>query len=135
MWDDFKKFAVRGNVLDLAIAVVIGAAFSKIVTSLVEDLIVPLTGILLGGYSVADWAYRFGEAEDAALRYGEFFQAIIDFFIVTFSIFLVIRLFSKFKRKEEEPQEAGKEEPAVLDTKEELLTEIRDLLAKQKPGV
>lgn len=135
MWNDFKKFAVRGNVLDLAIAVVIGAAFSKIVTSLVEDIIMPLAGILLGGYSVADWAYRFGEADDALLRYGEFLQAIIDFFIVAFSIFLVIQLFTKFKRKEEEPQEAGKEEPAILDTKEELLTEIRDLLAKQKPGV
>ncbi|WP_088006417.1 large conductance mechanosensitive channel protein MscL [Indiicoccus explosivorum] len=131
MWNDFKKFAVKGNVLDLAIAVVIGAAFGKIVTSLVEDIIMPVAGILLGGYSVAGLVYTYGET---VLRYGEFLQAVIDFFIIAFSIFLVIRLFTKFKRKEETPAEPQAEEKAVLDTKEELLTEIRDLLAKQKPG-
>lgn len=125
MWEDFKKFAMKGNVLDLAVAVVIGAAFGQIVSSLVEDLIMPAVGILLGGYSVADLTYTFNNAE---LRYGSFLQSVIDFFIIAFSIFIVIRLFTKFKRKEHEPLE----EEAILDKKEELLVEIRDLLSKEK---
>ncbi|MDN7226767.1 large conductance mechanosensitive channel protein MscL [Planococcus sp. N064] len=129
MWEDFKKFALKGNVLDLAIAVVIGAAFGKIVSSLVEDIIMPAVGILLGGFSVEDWTYTFQGAE---LRYGLFAQSVIDFFIVAFSIFLVIRIFTKLKRKKDVPAEA---EPEVLDKKEELLLEIRDLLAKEKTGL
>jgi large conductance mechanosensitive channel len=128
MWDDFKKFAIKGNVIDLAVAVVIGAAFGKIVTSLVEDLIMPAVGILLGGFSVAQLAYSFGDAE---LRYGAFLQSVIDFFIISFSIFLMIRLLSKFQLKRDAPEE--KPVP-VLDLKEQLLTEIRDLLAKEKTG-
>ena len=127
MWEDFKKFALKGNVLDLAVAVIIGAAFGQIVSSLVADLIMPAVGILLGGYSVADLTYTFNNAE---LRYGLFLQSVIDFIIIAFSIFLVIRLFTKFKRKEDEPVE----EEAVLDKKEELLVEIRDLLSKEKNG-
>ena len=129
MWEDFKKFALKGNVLDLAIAVVIGAAFGKIVSSLVEDIIMPAVGILLGGFSVEDWTYTFQGAE---LRYGVFAQSVIDFFIVAFSIFLVIRIFTKLKPKKDVPAEA---EPEVLDKKEELLLEIRDLLAKEKTGL
>ncbi|WKA56440.1 large conductance mechanosensitive channel protein MscL [Planococcus shixiaomingii] len=128
MWEDFKKFAVKGNVIDLAVAVVIGTAFGKIVTSLVEDLIMPSVGILLGGFSVAQLSYSFG---DAKLRYGAFLQSVIDFFIISFSIFLAIRLFTKFQLKKDVPEE--KPLP-VLDTKEQLLTEIRDLLAKEKTG-
>ncbi|MGI2326657.1 large conductance mechanosensitive channel protein MscL [Planococcus sp. YIM B11945] len=128
MWEDFKKFAIKGNVMDLAIAVVIGAAFGKIVTSLVADLIMPAVGILLGGYSVAELTYTFNSAE---LRYGAFLQSVIDFFIISFSIFLVIRLFTQFKRKKELPEETN--EP-VLTLNEQLLTEIRDLLAKEKAG-
>src|SRR5690606_38046407 len=120
MWEDFKKFALKGNVLDLAIAVVIGAAFGKIVSSLVEDIIMPAVGILLGGFSVEDWTYTFQGAE---LRYGLFAQSVIDFFIIAFSIFLVIRIFTKLKRKKDVPAEV---EPEVLDKKEELLVEIRD---------
>jgi len=129
MWEDFKKFALKGNVLDLAIAVVIGTAFGKIVSSLVEDIIMPAVGILLGGFSVEDWTYTFQGAE---LRYGLFAQSVIDFFIIAFSIFLVIRIFTKLKRKKDVPAEA---EPEVLDKKEELLIEIRDLLAKEKTGL
>ncbi|ETP67963.1 large conductance mechanosensitive channel protein MscL [Planomicrobium chinense] len=129
MWEDFKKFALKGNVLDLAIAVVIGAAFGKIVSSLVEDIIMPAVGILLGGFSVEDWTYTFQGAE---LRYGLFAQSVIDFFIIAFSIFLVIRIFTKLKRKKDVPAEV---EPEVLDKKEELLVEIRDLLAKEKTGL
>ncbi|MGB6778138.1 large conductance mechanosensitive channel protein MscL [Planococcus citreus] len=128
MWEDFKKFALKGNVLDLAIAVVIGAAFGKIVTSLVEDIIMPAVGILLGGFSVEDWTYTFNGAE---LRYGAFTQSVIDFFIIAFSIFMVIRLFTRMKRQKDVPAE---EEPEVLDKKEELLIEIRDLLSKEKTG-
>ncbi|MTD29889.1 large conductance mechanosensitive channel protein MscL [Planomicrobium sp. YIM 101495] len=129
MWEDFKKFALKGNVLDLAVAVVIGAAFGKIVSSLVEDIIMPAVGILLGGVSVEDWTYTLNGAE---LRYGIFAQSIIDFFIIAFSIFMVIRILTKFKRKRpEEPVE----EPALLDTKEELLMEIRDLLKQEKTGL
>lgn len=128
MWEDFKKFAMKGNVLDLAIAVVIGTAFGQIVTSLVEDLIMPAVGILLGGYSVEDLSYPIGSAE---LRYGAFVQSVIDFFIISFSIFMAIRLFSKLKRQDETTPEDG---APVLDKKEELLVEIRDLLKKEKTG-
>lgn len=126
MWNDFKAFALKGNVLDLAIAVVIGAAFGKIVTSLVEDLIMPAVGLLLGGFSIAGAVYQVG---DATLRYGAFLQSVLDFLIISFSIFMVIRLFMKFRRKEEMPAEEAVPE---LDKKEELLVEIRDLLKKQQ---
>ncbi|QHJ71409.1 large conductance mechanosensitive channel protein MscL [Planococcus halotolerans] len=126
MWEDFKAFALKGNVLDLAIAVVIGTAFGKIVTSLVEDLIMPAVGLLLGGFSMAGATYTVG---DASLEYGAFLQSVLDFFIIAFSIFIVIRIFMKFRRKEEMPEEEAVPE---LDKKEELLVEIRDLLKKQQ---
>ncbi|HSJ39275.1 MAG TPA: large conductance mechanosensitive channel protein MscL [Planococcus sp. (in: firmicutes)] len=126
MWQDFKAFALKGNVLDLAIAVVIGTAFGKIVTSLVEDLIMPAVGLLFGGFSIANEAYTVG---DVALRYGAFLQSVLDFLIIAFSIFLVIRLFMKFRRKEALPEE---EKVPELDKKEALLVEIRDLLKNQQ---
>lgn len=126
MWQDFKAFALKGNVLDLAIAVVIGTAFGKIVTSLVEDLIMPAVGLLLGGFSIANEVYTVGAV---SLRYGAFLQSVLDFLIIAFSIFMVIRLFMKFRRKEEMPKE---ETVLELDKKEELLVEIRDLLKKQQ---
>lgn len=126
MWQDFKAFALKGNVLDLAIAVVIGTAFGKIVTSLVEDLIMPAVGLLLGGFSIANEAYIVG---DVTLRYGAFLQSVLDFLIIAFSIFMVIRLFMKFRRKEDMPAE---ETVPELDKKEELLVEIRDLLKKKE---
>ena len=126
MWKDFKKFALKGNVLDLAVAVVIGAAFGKVVSSLVEDIIMPVVGILVGGISVENWSYTFN---DVVLNYGLFIQAIIDFFIIAFSIFMVIRIFTKLKRKKDVPAE---EEPEVLDKTQEILLEIRDLLGKEK---
>ena len=129
MWEDFKKFALKGNVLDLAIAVVIGTAFGKIITSLVEDIIMPAVGILLGGFSVEDWTYTFNGAE---LRYGAFAQSIIDFMIIAFSIFVVIRLLAKIKRRKDV---LAAEEIVVPDKTEELLMEIRDLLAKERNGV
>lgn len=128
MWEDFKKFALKGNVIDLAVAVVVGTAFGKIVTSLVQDIIMPLIGVLVGGISVANWSYTFN---NVVLNYGLFIQSIIDFFIIAFSIFLVIRIFTNIKRKKDLPAE---EEPEVLDKTQEILIEIRDLLSKEKTG-
>jgi large conductance mechanosensitive channel len=122
MLKEFKDFALRGNVLDLAVGVIIGAAFGKIVTSLVNDIIMPLIGLLLAGIDFKDLSFTVG---DATVLYGSFIQTIVDFLIVAFSIFLFIRFFNRFKRKEEEKVE---EEVAVLSKEEEILTEIRDLL-------
>ncbi|MEW4267161.1 large conductance mechanosensitive channel protein MscL [Priestia megaterium] len=122
MLKEFKEFALRGNVLDLAVGVIIGAAFGKIVTSLVNDIIMPLIGLLLAGIDFKDLSFTVG---DATVLYGSFIQTIVDFLIVAFSIFLFIRFFNSFKRKEEEKVE---EEVAVLSKEEEILTEIRDLL-------
>ncbi|MDF1509617.1 large conductance mechanosensitive channel protein MscL [Robertmurraya sp. DFI.2.37] len=123
MWNEFKQFAMKGNVIDLAVGVVIGAAFGKIVTSLVEDLIMPLVGLLIGGLDFTEFAVTIGKAE---VKYGLFIQNIVNFLIIAFSIFLVIRVINRLKRKEE-----IKEEVPKVDTKEELLKEIRDLLKEK----
>ncbi|OZU87536.1 large-conductance mechanosensitive channel [Virgibacillus indicus] len=125
MWNDFKEFAFKGNVMDLAVAVVIGAAFSAIVTSLVDNIITPLVGMIAGGIDFTGLKIKVGSAE---LLYGNFIQSIFDFLIIAFSIFLFIRLLMKFKRKKEEEEEEVVEEP---DAQEQLLTEIRDLLKEQ----
>jgi len=122
MWKEFKSFAIRGNVIDLAIGVIIGGAFGKIVTSLVNDLMMPLLGLLLGGMDFSALSFTFVDAE---IKYGLFIQAIVNFFIISFSIFLFIRYISKLKKKDAE------EEKAAPDPQEELLKEIRDLLKEQ----
>jgi len=127
MWKEFKKFALRGNVMDLAIGVIIGAAFGKIVSSLVTDLMMPLIGILTGGVNLNDREYAVG---DAIFKYGTFIQTVIDFFIVAFAIFLFVKGINKFKRKEEEKPA----EPPAPSKEELLLTEIRDLLKQQQVG-
>ena len=126
MWKDFKEFAMKGNVMDLAVAVVIGAAFGKIVTSLVENIIMPIVGMLTGGIDLTKkWKFGSGEAQ---ISLGVFAQSIIDFIIIAFAIFIALRLITKLNRK----KEAVVEEPTPeLDTKEELLKEIRDLLKKE----
>lgn len=129
MWKEFKEFAFKGNIFDLAIAVVIGAAFGKIVSSLVENIITPLIGLISGGIDFSKLAYKFPNTE-TVITYGVFVQSIIDFLIIAFSIFMVIRLLAKFKKKEaDQPDET----PSV-DPKEELLKEIRDLLQTQQSG-
>jgi large conductance mechanosensitive channel len=125
MWKEFKAFAMKGNILDLAIAVVIGAAFGKIVTSLVNDLLMPIFGLLLGGLNFTGLEYKFGEA---VIKYGAFLQTVVDFFIISFSIFLVIRTLNRFKHKAEEKPAAA----PVPSKQEELLAEIRDLLKQQQ---
>ncbi len=129
MWKDFKDFAMRGNVMDLAIAVVIGAAFGKIVSSLVENIITPLIGIITGGIDFTDkWKFGSGEAQ---IKIGVFVQSIIDFIIIAFAIFMALRIMNKMIRKKEVIEEVKEKEPE-LDAKEELLKEIRDLLKKEQ---
>ncbi|QNH40349.1 large conductance mechanosensitive channel protein MscL [Bacillus sp. PAMC26543] len=125
MWKEFKTFAMRGNIVDLAIGVVIGGAFGKIVTSLVNDIIMPIVGLLLGGLDFSGLSFTFG---DAVVKYGSFIQTIVNFLIISFSIFIVIRTLNQLKRKKEAEEEA---EAEAADAQEELLKEIRDLLKQQ----
>ncbi|MER1987281.1 MAG: large conductance mechanosensitive channel protein MscL [Solibacillus sp.] len=128
MLKDFKEFAMRGNVVDLAVAVVIGAAFGKIVSALVDNIIMPLIGILTGGIDLTQkWMFGSG---DAQIKLGLFAQSIIDFIIIAFAIFMALRVMNKFLKKKEE--EVVEDPTPELDTKEELLKEIRDLLKNQK---
>ena len=131
---EFKEFAVKGNVMDMAVGVIIGGAFGKIVTSLVNDVLMPIIGKLTGGISFTDLFVTLGDGEfktlaaaqeagAAVLAYGQFIQNIIDFIIIAFCIFLMIKAVNKLKKKEEPAPEA----PAG-PTQEELLAEIRDLL-------
>lgn len=125
MWDDFKQFAIKGNVFDLAIGVIIGGAFGKIVTSLVNDLLMPIFGLILGGLNFSGLQLRIGQS---VIRYGALVQSIVDFLIVALSIFFFIRLLDRLKKKE-------KEEPPVEPNpspEEKLLTEIRDLLKERQ---
>ncbi|OLN21284.1 large-conductance mechanosensitive channel [Domibacillus antri] len=125
MLKEFKEFAMRGNVIDLAVGVILGAAFGKIVSSLVADIITPLIGLLIGGIDVSGLSFTFG---DAVLKYGVFMQTVIDFVIIAFSIFIFIKLFNKIYTREKKVEE----DPPSLTKEEELLTEIRDLLKSNK---
>lgn len=120
---EFKTFISRGNVVDMAVGVIIGGAFGKIVSSLVNDILMPLIGVLLGGLDFSSLSIKIG---DASLKYGSFIQTIIDFLIISISIFVMIKLFERFKKKEE-PKGCEKKNDEVL-----LLEEIRDLLKKDK---
>lgn len=129
MWKEFKEFAFKGNVLDMAVGVIIGGAFGKIVTSLVGDIITPLIGMLTSGIDLKDLKFTISVAADGtvnALNYGMFFQNIIDFLIIAFSIFLFVKLINTAREKFEKKEEAIEE--AKGPSAEELLTEIRDLL-------
>lgn len=121
---EFKTFISRGNVVDMAVGVIIGGAFGKIVTSLVNDVLMPIIGVFLGGLDFSDLSIKVG---DATIKYGSFIQTIVDFLIVAFCIFMIVKLFESFKKKkEEETEEAPKKSDEVL-----LLEEIRDLLKKK----
>ncbi|MEK3902232.1 large conductance mechanosensitive channel protein MscL [Paenibacillus sp. FSL R7-0179] len=127
MWKEFKSFAMKGNVLDLAVAVIIGAAFGKIVTSLVGDIIMPLIGLISGGIDLKGLSFGSGEAE---VKYGMFLQTVVDFFIISFSIFMVVKLSTRFRRKETVKVEVVETPAPAPDVV--LLTEIRDLLRADK---
>ena len=122
--NEFKDFAMRGNVLDLAVGVIIGGAFGKIVSSVVDDILMPLVGMALGGLDFKNLSLKIGEAQ---VMYGNFIQNVIDFLIVAFCIFLIVKgINSLTKKKKEEP--AAPEAPAEPSNEEKLLSEIRDLL-------
>ena len=124
---EFKEFAMKGNVMDMAVGVIIGGAFGKIVSSLVDDVLMPCIGMITGNVNLADLAFKIGEGEEAAvLKYGMFLQNILDFIIIAFCIFCMVKTMNKVKK--EEP--AAPEAPAG-PTQEELLAEIRDLLKKK----
>lgn len=138
---EFKEFAMRGNVIDMAVGVVIGAAFGKIISSLVDDIIMPLVGVATGGMNFTDYKWVIQQAvidgttqevlkPEVTMNWGSWIQTIVDFLIVAFCIFVAIKAINQLKRKkEEEPAPA----PAPEPTKEEvLLTEIRDLLKEKK---
>lgn len=128
MIKEFKAFAFKGNVVDLAVAVIIGGAFGKIVTSLTNDLIMPLVGVLLGGINFTSLKYVItpasGDIAEAAIYYGSFIQSVVDFLIISFSIFIFIKLIISRKKKEADLEPA----PVLPSDEVILLEEIRDLL-------
>lgn len=121
--EEFKKFAMRGNVVDLAVGIVIGAAFQKIVTSLVSNIITPLIGSLMGGIDFTSYAIT---VHDSEITYGVFIQSIIDFIIVAFAIFVAIKVMNNLQKKENEKPEEKKDAEPTEEVK--LLREIRDTL-------
>ncbi|WP_100333936.1 large-conductance mechanosensitive channel protein MscL [Bacillus alkalisoli] len=123
MFRDFKQFAVKGNVIDLAVGVVIGSAFGNIVSSLVNDIMMPLFGVLLGGINLTNQRIIIGQA---VVKYGLFLQTIVDFLIIAFSIFLCIRFLQKLRSKEKKDSSNKPSEEVIV------LTEIRDLLKEEK---
>lgn len=130
MMSEFKAFAMRGNVVDMAVGIIIGGAFGKIVSSFVNDVIMPPIGVMLGGVNFSDLAYTLkeaqGEVEAVTINYGAFIQTTIDFIIIAFVIFMAIKGMNKMKKQEEEKPA----EPPKPSAEETLLTEIRDLLKK-----
>lgn len=142
-WQEFKSFAVKGNVIDLAVAVIIGGAFGKIVSSLVADVVMPLIGVIAGGVNFTSWRWILKKSvldssgtvlnEAVVLNIGTFLQNIFDFLVIALSIFLMVKLMARVKdslskeNPKEEPAEDKKEEPKI-SPEQELLTEIRNIL-------
>ena len=142
-FEEFKAFAMRGNVVDMAVGVVIGGAFGKITTSIVNDIIMPLISILTGGVDFTEWKWVLKEAvldaegvvtsAEVAVKYGSTIAIILDFIIIAFAVFCLVKGLNALHRKKEEPTPEPEPEPAPpAPTTEELLAEIRDLLKDQK---
>ena len=129
-FQEFKEFITKGNVFDLAIALIIGGAFKSIISSFVKDIFTPFIGLILGNSNIADLKIvleeAVGETPELAIRYGLFIQAAIDFILIAMVIFIMVKVINKMKKKEEEKPV----EPAAPGNEEVLLTEIRDLLKK-----
>ena len=125
---EFKDFAMRGNVIDMAVGVIIGGAFGKIVSSLVDDMLMPLIGTLTGGINFTELSVNVG---DAQIKYGMFLQNILDFIIVAFCVFMMIKGINNLAKKKKEEEAAAPEAPAEPSAEEKLLTEIRDLLKEK----
>ena len=137
--NEFKEFAMRGNVLDMAVGVIIGGAFGEIVSSVVDDVIMPPIGWLIGGVNFADLKLTLPtvqvageEFKTATINYGSFLQTCFDFLIVAFCIFMLIKAVNKFAKKKEEPKEPEAPKAPEPSAEEKLLMEIRDLLKSQQ---
>lgn len=132
MMSEFKEFAVKGNVVDMAVGIIIGAAFGKIVSSFVADVIMPPIGLILGGVDFTDLSIvlkeAVGETAAVTLNYGVFIQTLIDFTIIAFAIFMAVKVINRMKKQEEQAPKA----PPEPSKEELLLTEIRDLLKRQQ---
>ena len=146
-FEEFKKFAMRGNVIDMAVGVVIGGAFGKITTSIVNDIIMPVIGVLTGGLNFSDWKFVLKEAvtsineagevvaPEVAITFGNTIAIIIDFIIIAFAVFCMVKALNNLHRKKEEPAPEPEPEPEPAPpapTAEELLAEIRDLLKNKE---
>jgi large conductance mechanosensitive channel len=131
MMQEFKKFAMRGNVVDMAVGIIIGGAFGKIVSSFVADVIMPPIGLFIGGVDFSDLMITIkaavGDAAAVTINYGKFIQTVLDFLIVAFAIFMVIKGMNSLKKKEEE----APAQPPAPSKEETLLTEIRDILQEK----
>ena len=142
--EEFKTFAMRGNVIDMAVGVVIGGAFGKITTSIVNDIIMPLISMITGGVDFSQWKWILKEAvldaegavvsAEVAVKFGNTIAIILDFVIIAFAVFCLVKALNSLRRKKEEPTPEPDPEPEAppAPTAEELLTEIRDLLKEQK---
>ena len=143
-FEEFKTFAMRGNVIDMAVGVVIGGAFGKITTSIVNDIIMPLISMITGGVDFSQWKWVLKEAildaegtvvsAEVAVKFGNTIAIILDFIIIAFSVFCLVKALNSLRRKKEEPAPEPDPEPEAppAPTAEELLAEIRDLLKEQK---
>ncbi len=141
-FNEFKEFITKGNVIDMAVAVIVGGAFGKIVTSLVNDIVMPLISLAIGGLNVTDWKYVFKEAvldaagnvieAETALCYGNFLQLVLEFLIISFCIFAVLKLVLSLKTCLIKKEEEVEEEPAPAETTEDILKDIREMLKKSE---
>ena len=134
--DEFKAFIARGNVLDMAVGIIVGSAFTKIVNSLVADVITPVISLITGKVNFTDLKYVIAQATEEtaenAVKYGNFIQAVIDFFIIALVVFFMVKFVNKTKERFEKKVEEASQEPPKPSNEEVLLTEIRDLLKEQK---
>lgn len=128
LWSEFKKFAVKGNVIDLAVGVIIGTAFGKIVSSFVNDIFMPPIGVILQNVNLKNLKIPLSRDGSASLNYGSFFQNVVEFLIIAFIVFIFVKFINRFRARNE--QEAA---PKTIGREEELLAEIRDLL-KNRPN-
>lgn len=129
-WSEFKKFIARGNVMDLAVGVIVGAAFTNIVTSLSNNILMPIIGVIIGGLNFKNLALNFEVwGREVAINYGLFIQSTVDFLITAFCIFVIVKILNNFFDKKEEKKE---EKPPVKSDEVKLLEEIRDLLKENK---
>jgi len=141
-FQEFKTFAMRGNVIDMAVGVVIGGAFGKITTSLVNDILMPLISMLTGGVDFSQWKWVLKEAvldaegavvnAEVAVNFGNTIAIILDFIIIAFAVFCMVKALNSLRRKKEEPEAPAEPEAPPAPTTEELLSEIRDLLKETK---